>query len=128
MKKFDTKWPYIIPILFCVGCLGAQLVQVPQQSEYAPQNYITPPGMVRYPIAPMKGTRRTPVTPDYAVKHRESAFQAMAEACGSTPYEIVREEEIVVEGEAVWIQIHFSCVGNSNDAGPVSQSNLDGGV
>ena len=128
MKKFDTKWPLSLFILFCAGCLGAQLVQVPQKSEYAPKDYISPPGMVRYPIAPMEGTRRTPVTPDYAVKHREKALQTMFESCEGNDYEIRREEEVVVEGEAVWVQIHFACNDNSNDAGPVTVNNRDGGL
>ena len=109
MKKRVSRWSISLFILFGAGCLGAQLVQVPQQSEYAPKDYITPPAMVRYPVAPMTGTRRDDVTPDYQVKHRESAFKAMFKSCEGPNYSIIREEEIVVEGEAVWKQLHFRC-------------------
>ena len=127
MKKRESRWSVSLFMLFCAGCLGAQLVQVPQKSEYAPKNYIQPAAMVRYPIAPMTGTRRDPVTPDYQVKHREKAFQAMFESCEGPNYSIVREEEIVVEGEAVWKQVHFRCDDTGADGG-VSASSPDGGV
>ena len=117
MKQSDSRWAITFFMLLFVGCLGAQLIQTPKKSPYAPAKAADPVAMVRYPIAPMSGTTREPVTPDYAVKNREAAYQLMHDSCEGPDYKIVGEAEVVVEGEAVWKEVRYLCDSNGADGG-----------
>ena len=116
MKQPAPKGSITFFLLLFAGCLGAQMVQTPKKSPYAPASYAIQAAMVRYPIAPMKGTAREGVPPKYAIEKREDALKLMYESCDGPNYTILREEEVVVEGEAVWKQLHYRCDA-SPDAG-----------
>ena len=117
MKHLDSSWSLALALLLFAGCLGAQLVQTPKKSPYAPAEAESPLAMVRYPLAPMSGTIREFVSADYSVKKREDAYQLMFESCGGPDYKILREAEVVVEGEAVWKELHYRCDQMPSDGG-----------